>query len=319
MGLVVRMCNRCGSSMTVDSESNEAYCEKCKYEMYNNVNNYQNNIQNNNQQTPINNINNNKKRKKKNNKKLFLYILFSIVIIASAIVFYIDYTERNKVPKEYEELFEKLPSEIETKEEDKNSTQIESALLNLAPDVDLNAERARNNNNEIIGRLEIPDLFNVLVTKGSNNDFYLSHAVNKKYDIRGTEFLDYRLTTTSKQLNIYGHNTRDEKIKVAFLKLEKFLKQDFFDSNPYIVFQHDGGKNIYKILAIKEIRETNNEHMHIEYTGNAFVEHVNRMTTGEGIYHTRNVNYDENSEILVLQTCSHHWKNGFYTIVAVKI
>lgn len=315
MGLVVRVCNKCGASMTVDSESNEAYCEKCRYEMSNNINNNQMNYQ----QPPMSNMNNNKKKKKKNKKKLFLYILFSLIIIASGIVFYIDYTERNKIPDELNELFDKLPSEIETKDEDKSSVQVESALLNLAPDVDLNEERARNNNNEIIGRLEIPDLFNVLVTKGSNNEYYLSHSVQKKYDIRGTEFLDYRLTTTSKQLNIYGHNTRDEKIKVAFLKLEKFLKQDFFDSNPYIVFQHDGGKNIYKILAIKEIRETNNEHMFIDYTGDAFVEHVKKMTTGEGVYNTRDVHYDENSEIIVLQTCSHHWKNGFYTVIAVKI
>ena len=59
--------------------------------------------------------------------------------------------------------------------------------------------------------------------------------VNKKYDIRGSEFLDYRVEPTSKQVNIYGHNTRDNRIKVAFIKLEKFIDQDFFNKNQYII------------------------------------------------------------------------------------
>lgn len=281
---------------------------------YNNMNNNYNNM---------NGMNNNmniqpekpKKKKKRNTKKILLYIFFILVIIGSGIVFYIDYNKAQEQPPEYDP----LPSEIQVDDKDKEEVVVESISLNLAPDVDLTHERTYYHNDDIIGRLEIPDLINVLVVRGNDNQYYLSHSIFKEYDIRGTEFMDHRLNVNSKQINIYGHNTRDINIKVAFLKLEQFLDQSFFDNNQYIVFQHDTGKKFYRIIALKEVRQNNNEHMIVDYTGSDFVSHVQNMTTGEGVINSRVLPYDENSEIIVLQTCSHHWDNAFYTLIAVKV
>lgn len=249
-------------------------------------------------------------------KKKILYVFFVLVIIASGAFYYI---EANKTPEE-PEIYDPTPSEIDVDESDKQTIIIDSLSIKMAPDVDLAAKRKENNNNDIIGRLEIPDLFNVLVVKGTNNSFYLNHAVNKSYDIRGSEFLDYRQTVKSKQLNIYGHNTRDQKIKVAFLKLEKFLDKSFFEKNQYIAFQHDGGKNIYKIIAMKEVDEVKDaEHTTITYTGKDYVNHIKRMTSGNGLIFSRDVEYDENSEIIILQTCSHRGNKKLFTLIGVRI
>ena len=324
MSKIVEKCKFCGANLEYEEGTSEVTCEYCNNKtIINNqnsiTNNYNpsdsfNNINNNNNLNPVQ-LNKPKKKKKKNIKKKLLYLFFILIIIASGIIYYLDYQKRTQQP----EIFDPLPSEIEIKEEDKAGYTIESTIVKLAPDVDLSAERKKNNNNDIVGRLEIPDLINTLVVKGKDNSYYLTHSIKKQYDIRGTEFLDYRNTTTSKQINIYGHNTRDSRIKVAFLKLEQFLKQDFFDNNKYIVFQHDGGKNFYKIIAIKEVRNSNNEHMGVNYTGDAFVQHVQKMTTGEGTINSRSVYYNQNSEIIVLQTCSHHWDNAYYIITAVKL
>ena len=256
-----------------------------------------------------------KKKSKTKLVKILLYIFFIGLIIASGVVFYLDYTSEPEEP----EIYDQLPSEIVVEEKDKINTQVDDFTLALAPDVDFNHEREYYNNPEIIGRLEIPGLFNVLVAKTDNNSFYLSHDIYRKQDIRGTEFLDYRVAPTSKQVNIYGHNTRDINIKVAFLKLEQFLNKDFFDANQYIIFQYDGGKAAYKIIAIKEIRKNNLEHMYVDKVGADFVAHVQNMTTGEGVVNSRDLPYDENSNIIVLQTCSHHWDDAFYTVIGVKV
>ena len=262
-----------------------------------------------------NNDNNKKKKKKKKNiKKILLYILFIGIMVGSGVIYYLDSTKEPEQP----EIYDQLPSEIVVDDKDKTKITVDDTVLNLAPDVDLNHERQVYNNNDIVGRLEIPDLFNVLVTKTTDNSFYLNHDVYRKSDIRGTEFLDYRVNPTSKQVNIYGHNTRDINIKVAFLKLEQFLNKDFFDKNRYIVFQYDGGKTAYKIVAIKEILSDNPEHMYVDKTGEEFVQHVKKMTTGDGVINSRDVYFNEDSSIIVLQTCSHHWDNAFYTVVAVK-
>lgn len=250
-------------------------------------------------------------------KKKILYFVFIAIIIASSVVLYMDLTKPKEEPPE---IYEPTPSEIDVSENDYKETKVEKEVIKMAPDVNLAAERKKHNNQYIVGRLEIPDLFNVLVAQSNDNEYYLSHAINKSYDIRGSEFLDYRVTPTSKQLNIYGHNTRDKNIKVAFLKLENFLKKDYFDKNPYIIFQHDKGKNIYKIIAIKEVYQSSDaEHMKVDLKGSTFVKHVQTMTTGNGLINSRKVDYNENSEIIVLQTCSHHWDNALYIITAVKI
>ena len=321
-------CLQCQTSFSIRENNNNF--NNMNYNMNNNNNmnanmnnnynnNYNNNSNNSNYYSNNNGMNHNNgnvpPKKKKKNTKIFLYVFFALVIIASGIIYYIDYQNRQKEP----EIYEQLPSEIIVDDKDKTETPVEGNILKLAPDVDLAAERERYHNNDIIGRLEIPDLFNVLVAKGTDNYFYLSHSVTKEYDIRGTEFIDYRVTPTSKQVNVYGHNTRDINIKVAFLKLEKFLQKDFFDENEYVVFQYDGGKSIYRILAIKEVRQENNEHMAVNKAGADFVNHVQLMTTGEGVFNSRSIPYNENSEIIVLQTCSHHWDNAFYIITAVKI
>ena len=249
-------------------------------------------------------------------KKKLLYAFFILLMIVSGVFYYLESTKEEETP----EIYEPTPSEIEVKEEDKQVEVVESLSIKMAPDVDLAKKRKEHNNNEIVGRLEIPDLINVLVVKTKDNSFYLNHNVDRKYDIRGSEFLDYRVNTNSKQINIYGHNTRDTNIKVAFLKLEKFLDKSFFEKNQYIVFQQDNGKKIYKIIAIKEVNEeANAEHLIVDYTGSKFVEHLKKMTTGKGIIYSRSVPYDENSEIIVLQTCSHRGTKKLFTIVGVRI
>lgn len=246
------------------------------------------------------------------NKKV-LSILFIIIIIVSISLIIIDFNK----PRENGHLFETTPEEIIVSEEDKEPVEIkEDITIKIAPDIDLNEARLNYGNNDIIGRLEIPNLFNILIVKGNNNEYYLNHSIERKEDIRGSEFMDYRLNVNSKQINIYGHNSRDEKIQVPFLRLEKYLNEEFFINNPYIIFQYDNGKNIYEIISIKEIT-TDYEHMNFNTTGTDFVKHVDKLKSNS--IFTRDLYYDENSEIIVLQTCSHHLDNAYYIITAIKL
>jgi len=250
---------------------------------------------------------------KKRTLRLVLTIIFSIIIVISSVIIFIDLNSSDK----NNDLYEDAPEEIVVEEHEKETVEVgDNDVIKMSPDVDLENKRKEHSNNDIIGRLEIPDLFNILIVRGKDNKYYLNYSINKKKDVRGSEFMDYRLNPNSKQINIYGHNSRDENIKVPFLKLEQFLNKTFFDEHPYIIFQHDGGKKVYKIISMKEIT-TDYEHMTLDTTGINFVHHVDKLKSNS-IY-TRDVKYDENSEIIVLQTCSHHLDNAYYIITAVKI
>lgn len=244
-------------------------------------------------------------------KNKIIFIIITIIIGVSIIFMYIE-NDNNKV--KYTDT--DTPNEIIVEEKDKEEIVVEGKKYLFAPDIDLEQARIDNNNREIVGRLELPDLFNILVSKTNNNKYYLDYSVKRERDIKGSEFLDYRTSPTDKQVNVYGHNSRDPNLKVPFLRLESFLEKDFFDSHPYIVLQYDGGKSFYKIMNIKEV-VTDLEHMTVNLTGSDFVNHLN-IIKNSSIY-TRDVPYNESSEIIILQTCSHHLDDAYYIITGIKI
>lgn len=168
-------------------------------------------------------------------------------------------------------------------------------------------------NDEIIAKLEIPNLFDILITQSKDNEYYLNHSISKKSDKKGTEFMDYRVNINSKQINIYGHNSQT--YNLPFRKLEKYLDKNFFEENKYINLSDDNNKSVYQILLIKEISD-DYEHMKIDINEKNVVNHLNKLK--ENSIHYRELTYNSNTDILVLQTCSYNNQDSYYIIVAIK-
>ena len=254
-----------------------------------------------------------------NNKgmRTFLYILFFFLIVAAVILFVYIIANPTTIiytPPETDE----APEELFIDESEKYNIKINGELVKMSPDVDIAQERINHNNSDIIARLEIPDLFNILVVRGTDNKLYLDHSIDaRQYDYKGSSFMDYRVGTDSNQINIYGHNSRDVNIQVPFMRLEKYLDKSFFDSNPYIILQYENGKRVYKIAAITEVYNDNLEHMRVNKTGADFVNHVQAILSNP--INSRPVTINQNSKIIILQTCSHHWDNAVYLVTGVAI
>lgn len=247
--------------------------------------------------------------KKKNSKNKTIIIIAILVFLLFTTIGILGTLKLKEKPINEIESSEK--QEVIIKPEEKEQEQIN---ITLEEDIDLNASRSKYKNNDIIGRLEIPNMFNILIVKGTDNKFYLNHSLNKKKDNKGTEFLDYRNETSDKQINIYGHNSRT--YNIPFRKLEKFLDKDFFDKNEYIAFQSDTEKRIYRIMAIKA-DDGEYEHMKIKKTGEAFLEHIEILK--ENAINSRDVKYDENSNLLILQTCTYGHRGTYYVISAIEV
>lgn len=254
--------------------------------------------------------------------KKFTYIIAIILLVALLVFSVTKLISSNQEPKNYlnQDQIDLKDIEYQNQQEDKDEetkveekSEYETAKNYFSANVSLDTYRNEYNNSEIVARLEIPNLFNILVTQSSDNKYYLDHSIEKKKDVKGTEFMDYRVTPTSKQVNIYGHNSRT--YDIPFRKLEKFLDKEFFDSNPYILLQHDGGTRIYKIISIKET--TGNEHMYVSSTPENHVQHID-LLIADSIY-TRAANYDANTNLLTLQTCSYNADKTYYVITAIEI
>lgn len=238
-------------------------------------------------------------------KKITKYTLI-ITSIFLSIFFLFGELLREKEILIKNELIVKKTSQKSKKEKDITELFNES--------IDLSYYRKYYNNKEIIARLEIPNLLNILITKTSNNDYYLNHSIDKKYDTKGTEYMDFRVNPLSKQINIYGHNSRT--YDLSFRKLENFLNEEFFQKNEYILLQHDNGYRIYQIFSIKKVR-TDYTHMNVEVKENNFKNHIQKLQNNS--LYSRKVEYNELSNILVLQTCSYEKEISFYIICALEI
>ncbi len=62
-------------------------------------------------------------------------------------------------------------------------------------------------NNEIVMYIDIPDVISLPIVQTDDNDYYLSHDLDKKENSVGTPFLDYRISSFhDKKVFVYGYN-----------------------------------------------------------------------------------------------------------------
>lgn len=231
--------------------------------------------------------------------KIFTYLIILITAIS------ITYTtiELINIYKKPENL---LTSKNIVEEEENDQDNL------FSQDVNLKSLREKYNNNDIIARLEIPNVFNLLLTQTDNNDFYLKYNIKKEKNIKGTEFIDFRNSLFDKQINIYGHNSKY--YDSPFKKIELFNEKDFFDNNEYILLQHSVGRRIYKIVSFKKV-STDYEHMIFDSPNHK--EHISKLL--ENSIYRKDVEYDDNTNILILQTCTTNRENGYYLLIAFEI
>lgn len=92
---------------------------------------------------------------------------------------------------------------------------------------DFAAMREKYNNDEIIAYLDVPDTtIQYFVTQHADNDYYLTHDINKEQSNAGWVFLDNEndINRHDKNTIIYGHNMRSQ---IMFHDLRKYRDADF--------------------------------------------------------------------------------------------
>jgi len=180
---------------------------------------------------------------------------------------------------------------------------------NISYDRDLEYFKEYFNNNDIIGKIKINDTnINDFLVKTYDNEYYLTHNLNKEYDIKGAIYVDYRTNLNSRQINIYGHNSL--LYDLPFKTLERYLDKEFYLNHKYINIWDGNKDNIYLISSIEIVDDL--EHMNLDITK----EHIEKLNnsiydTGEFI----NI-YDD---ILILQTCNNDKKGSYIIVIAKKI
>ena len=233
-------------------------------------------------------------------KKKILLIVLDFIIIFSFIGIIVEYKNINdykKYVKEQEISLKLMQEELELIRQNHNK---------------LEEYREHYNNNDIVGSIKIDGTkIDSLLVKGKDNDYYLNHGVNGKYDEKGTIYVDYRTPLNSKQINIYGHNSWY--YDIPFRDLEKYFEKDFYNEHKYIKIWTGISDVTYEIFSV-QIVTNDYEHMIVEPKD--FKLHIDKLS--KSLYDT-GVEVTEKDDILILQTCNFHPKDTYIVISAKKI
>lgn len=233
-----------------------------------------------------------KAEEKKDNKKTKIVLdiiiyAFIIVVCVCLVLLYFKRQEDNETIKELEETV--ITKDIEIVDDKTVKDYI-------------NELRSKYDNDDIKGILSIDGLdVSIPVVKGKDNSYYLKHAVNKKKSVIGSVFIDYRNNTTSRQINVYGHNST--KFNPPFKVLEGYLNEEYYDEHKYFEFMVNDETRKYQIFSvIIADKEDTEEHMQFSYKKDSdWLKHYQRLKRRSKYKIDVDVNKDD--KIMILQTC----------------
>ena len=153
------------------------------------------------------------------------------------------------------------------------------------------------------------------VVQSKDNSYYLHRDIYGNYLYAGTTFLDYRdYYDDSKNLIIYGHNMKNT---TMFSELEKFKKEDFFNSNPTITLTNKNGERHFKAFAVLLV-DKNYDYRVTDFKNDEEYNKFLNKICDESMFKVKN-KPTSSDKIMTLTTCSYEFKNARTVVICKEI
>lgn len=237
--------------------------------------------------------------KTKNTRLVFLSIIriiFFIVLIVSIIYiikWYMD-SKQNSI------LEEKVADAIVIETEESSDEEYK-----------IDFKKLKEINNQVVAWLKVKGTnIEYPIVQTEDNSYYLKRNFEKKYNIGGWIFADYKnkIDGTDKNIVIYGHNMKDDSM---FGSLKNILNEEWYNNaeNYIIDFITENEKQKYQVFSIYKI-EKEDYYIDTEFKKNEFSKFIEILK--ERSIKDFNVEVAKEDSILTLSTCS---DNNKYRVV----
>lgn len=159
-------------------------------------------------------------------------------------------------------------------------------------------------NQDAVGYLQIPAL-NILlpVVQGTDNDYYLNHAITGESSNNGTLFIDCRNLEgiESQNVIIYGHNMKNG---AMFGILKRYENAEFFNTGDNKYFYFYIGSQIYKyeIYSVHKTPAISSTYSTVFESSDAFFTYINSMI--QASLYQNSVDIYSDSKTVTLSTCT---------------
>ena len=252
-----------------------------------------------------------KNTRKRKNKKwpwvLLLIVLFAIIVVCLVkIVFWL---KDNKTTSEVVNDITNNTN-IEEKKDDEN-TELVNKEENTTSDywyyikfplIDVDINKLKEKNSDTVGWINVNNTnINYPYVQGKDNNYYLDHSFNKKYNEAGWVFLDYRndKNLSNKNNILYAHSRLD---KTMFGSLSKTLKSNWYNNkdNHIIRLSAETENTMWQIFSVYKIPE---ETYYITTNFNSDNDYQKFLNTiKERSIHNFSTNLTTDDKILTLST-----------------
>ena len=170
------------------------------------------------------------------------------------------------------------------------------------PFMNVNFDELLEKNPDTVGWIKVEGTkVNYPVVQTNDNDYYLNHAFNKKNNIGGWIFADYRANFEEfgKNTIIYGHNMNN---KTMFGSIPSMLKDSYLNNsaNNYIKISTLLSNSVWKVFSIYTI-EPEVYYLKTNFKSEPYENFINTIK-GRSIYDF-GLDVTTNDKILTLSTC----------------
>lgn len=181
-----------------------------------------------------------------------------------------------------------------------------------------------NMNKDLIGWLKIADInIDYPVMQTNDNEYYLDHNFDNKYDKNGCLFLDYQCDVINRNTNliIYGHNMQSGNM---FGNLDKYSSEEYYKEHPKFEFDTIYEKGAYEIVYVFRSKIYNEDAVVFKYYQFLDVQselefNSNMAEMAKLSLYDTGITPEYGDELLTLSTCDYQENNGRFVIVARKI
>lgn len=156
-----------------------------------------------------------------------------------------------------------------------------------------------------------------------DNEYYLDHNMEQKYDKNGTIFMDKDCDVLKPSTNyiLYGHHMKNGQM---FGGLDLYKDKAYYDEHPYISFDTIYEKGTYQIMYVfrskvyKEDEIAFKYYQFIDANGEVEFESYMKEMAEMSLYDT-GVTAQFGDQLLTLSTCDYQETDGRFVVVAKKI
>ncbi len=196
---------------------------------------------------------------------------------------------------------------------DPDPNQKEFPINDSIPQMDFT--EVKKENEETIAWIWIDDTpINYPVVQGSDNEYYLTHLYNKKYNISGSIFGDYRNGSdfTSTNTVLYGHNLKNG---TMFGSLKKYKDLEFLNNHKYVWIMTPKATYQYEIYMVYEFDASKDHYVfnfNSETSFQSYLENIEPIVSN-------NLEVNLEDHILTLSTCDENEKNKRLVLIAKRL